>query len=128
MPVGKQIGKFSLKTTSITYSPTGGDSEVIDMNMDGTIDGADGTATVLGTLTGSPSADAKSGTYSWVGREFAANGDTRLATGAGFFNASGTGKWALRGYIAFADGTGGAVEGELELASRTLSGTLCEWT
>ena len=75
----------------------------------------------------SPSADAKFATYSWTGREFAADGNTRIATGGGYLSSTGANKWALRGYVAFSDGTGGAVEGDMDLASRTLTGKLHEW-
>jgi len=127
MPMGNALGKFSLKSTSINYSPTGGGTEIIDMNMEGTMEGPDGAATVLGTLTGEPNEDASGGNYNWIGREFAADGSTRVATGSGFFRATGAGKWALRGTISFSDGANAAVEGDLDLASRTLSGTACEW-
>ena len=43
------------------------------MNMEGSIEGPNGNLTVLGTLTGEPSADAQNGTYTWLGREFAAD-------------------------------------------------------
>ena len=62
MPIGAELGAFSLKSTSINYTPAGGGSEIIDMNMEGSIEGPSGNLTVLGTLTGEPSADAQNGT------------------------------------------------------------------
>ena len=128
MPIGNELGSFSLKSTSINYSPADGGTEIVDMNMEGSIEGPNGNLTVLGTLTGRPNADAQSGTYTWLGREFAVDGATRIATGGGFFINNGAGTWALRGHILFSDGTGGAVEGQLNLADRSLIGKLCEWT
>ena len=121
MPMGKELGDFAFQTTSFGYSPGDGGAETVAMNMEGALEGPDGNLTVLGTLTGSPNADATSGTYTWLGRDFAADGTTRVATGGGYFSASGNGTWALRGYVSWSDGSGGAVEGELNLASRSLT-------
>ena len=128
MPMGNVLGEFQFKSTSFTYSPGSDGAEIVAMNMEGSLDGPDGKLTALGTLTASPNADATRGTYTWLGRDFAADGSTRLATGGGFLKASGNGTWALRGYVSWSDGTAGAVEGELNLASRSLMGTACEWT
>ena len=128
MPMGKELGDFSFKTTSFGYSPGEGGAESVAMNMEGSLDGPDGKLTALGTLTANPSADATTGTYTWLGRDFASDGSTRVATGGGFFTASGAGTWALRGYVSWADGSSGAVEGELNLESRSLTGKAREWT
>ena len=128
MAMGKELGDFSFKTTSFGYSPGEGGAETVAMNMEGALDGAAGKLTALGTLTGSPNADATSGTYTWLGRDFAADGATRVATGGGFFTANGKGSWAVRGYVLWSDGSGAGIEGELDLASRSLKGKAYEWT
>ena len=127
MPIGTELGTFSLKATSFTYSPGGGGLESVEINYEGTIEGSGASGTVLGTMNVSPSADAKNGTWTWCGREFAADGATRVANGGGFFQSSGTNNWKMRGYIHFSDGSSAATEGDLDLASRSLTGKLSEW-
>jgi hypothetical protein len=127
MPIGSELGAFSCKATSFTYSPGEGGLESVEINYEGTIEGSGSSGTVLGTMKVSPSADAKNGTWTWCGREFAADGATRVANGGGFFQSSGTNNWKLRGYIHFSDGSSAATEGDLDLASRSLTGKLSEW-
>jgi hypothetical protein len=127
MPIGSELGAFSCKATSFTYSPGEGGLESVEINYEGTIEGSGSSGTVLGTMNVSPSADAKNGTWTWCGREFAADGATRVANGGGFFQSSGTNNWKLRGYIHFSDGSSAATEGDLDLASRSLTGKLSEW-
>ena len=127
MAMGKELGDFKFNTTSFGYSPGDGGAETVAMNMEGSLDGAAGKLTALGTLTGSPNTAATSGSYTWLGRDFAADGTTRVATGGGFFTASGKGTWAMRGYVLWSDGSGAGIEGELNLASRSLTGKAYEW-
>ncbi len=127
MPIGNEIGAFTCKATSFTYSPSAGGVETVEINYEGSIEGGGASGTVLGTMNVSPSADAKNGTWTWCGREFAADGATRVANGAGFFQSSGANSWNLRGYIHFSDGSSAATEGVLDLASRSLTGKLSEW-
>ena len=127
MPIGKEIGAFSCKSTSITYSPGEGGLETAEINYEGTIEGSGASGTVLGTMKVAPAADAANGTWTWCGREFAGDGATRVATGGGFFQSSGTNTWNVRGYIHFSDGSSAATEGVIDLAARSLTGKLSEW-
>ena len=127
MPIGNELGQFFCKSTSISYSPGEGGAEYVEINYEGSIQGGGANGTVLGTLSGQPSADLSSGTWTWVGREFGGDGSTRVATGSGFFRVNGTNSWDLRGYIYFNDGSCAATEGTMDLASRSLTGKLSEW-
>lgn len=128
MAMGKELGDFTFKTTSFGYSPGEGGGETVAMNMEGGLEGAAGKLTALGTLTASPDEAATTGTYTWLGRDFASDGSTRVATGGGFFSKSGNGTWAMRGYVLWSDGSGAGIEGELNLASRSLTGKAYEWS
>ena len=64
MAVGKQIGEFSFKSTSFTYSAAG----TVQGNFEGSVKGEGLTGPVLGTLTAVGALGAKSGTCSWVGQ------------------------------------------------------------
>ena len=66
MAAGKQIGEFSLKATTFTYTPGPGGSILAQGNFEGT---ATGFGAVLGTAT-FVSAGTKSGTYSWCGATY----------------------------------------------------------
>lgn len=48
MAAGKPIGEFSLKTTSLTFTPGPGGSTLVSANFEGT---ATGLGTVAGTAT-----------------------------------------------------------------------------
>ena len=45
MPMGKELGDFSFKTTSFGYSPGDGGGETVAMNMEGALEGPDGNLT-----------------------------------------------------------------------------------
>ncbi|MCZ6677428.1 MAG: PEP-CTERM sorting domain-containing protein [Candidatus Poribacteria bacterium] len=112
MPIGNEIGAFSLNSTSITYQPGEGGSETAEINYEGTIEGSGASGTVLGTMKVAPAADATNGTWTWCGREFAADGATRVLTGPfcvwriGISNAKAwaenqTSPWAHGSFIMF---------------------------
>jgi hypothetical protein len=127
MPIGNEVGAFSLEVTSTTYS-TGADGvSHVQLNMGGELEGDGQSDVVLGTLDIARGTDGGNGTYTWIGQRFSAD-DTGLSNGAGFVQPSGDNTWMLRGYNSFPDGTSTAVEGTLELASRSLKGSLLEWT
>ena len=47
MPFGNAIGNFSLNSTSLNYTPTAGGTEIVEINMEGHIEGPDGKLAVL---------------------------------------------------------------------------------
>src|SRR5262245_20311296 len=77
MALGKEIGSFSFKLTSVSYAGPEGSAQ---LNVDGN---ADRYGTVLGTLVLSGAAGAKNGSASWRGEGFLENGDVVAGTGEG---------------------------------------------
>lgn len=120
MALGKEIGEFSLKVTSVSYDADGS----ARLNCDGT---ATSFGTVLGTLVLRGQPGAKVGTASWRGDAFLENGEQRQATGEGSFTELGRHQWRTRMVICISDGQTFASDGKLDLASRSLSGKNLEW-
>ncbi len=68
----------------VDFQPGEGGVENVEVNYEGSIEGSGASGTVLGTLNVTPNADATNGTWIWCGREFAADGATRMAMGGAF--------------------------------------------
>jgi hypothetical protein len=122
MPIGKEIGEFTLKSTSTSYAEERGS---VKINFDGT---ATGYGTVLGTLNFRGEPGATSGSLSWRGQGFLENGDTVAGTGEGSWEAIGKHQWRTRLIVTTSDGRCHASEGQLDLKSRTLKGKMLEWS
>jgi hypothetical protein len=127
MSVGKPLGEFSLKSTSLTYAATdtGG---TVQGNFEGTAKGEGLSGPVLGTLIAVGAPGAKSGTCSWVGTSYLDNGEEVGARGEGTWEKAGAHKWRIRGINHLSDGRTIASDGVIELATRSFSGTLYEWS
>ncbi len=122
MALGKEIGDFSFKITSTSFS----DDLAAAVNCDGT---ADNFGTVLGTLTFSGGdAGAQNGALSWRGNAFLENGEALGAVGEGAFEALGNHKWRTRLVITVSDGQIFASDGVLDLEKRSLTGKNVEWS
>jgi len=121
MALGKQVGEFSFKQTSITVGETSS-----QLNFHGT---AAGFGTVQGTLTvrtdepGTPR-----GTCSWRGVGFMEDGKWVSGAGEGTWETGGTHKWRIRQYHSISDGRTVLSDGELELATLSYQGKLYEWS
>jgi|SRR5713101_5231446 len=124
MALGKQLGEFSFKATSFTFTPGPGNLVTVAINCEGT---AASFGAVLGTMT-AVGAGQKSGTWSWCGVSYPETGDSVTGNGQGTFEGVGTNKWRTRGFVHISDGRTLAAEGEMELASRSWSGKLYEWS
>ena len=122
MAIGKEIGEFSLKWISTSFAEDGGGGQV---NCDGT---ATGYGTVLGTLTWRGEPGAKSGSLSWRGQGFLDDGETVTGTGEGNWEEMGKHKWRIRMIVTTSDGGCHASDGHLDLATRTLTGKMLEWS
>jgi hypothetical protein len=122
MAIGKEIGEFSLKSTSTSYAEEGG---VVSISCDGT---ATGYGTVLGTLTFRGEPGAQSGPLSWRGQGFLESGETVAGSGQGTWELIGKHKWRTRLIVATTDGRCHASDGLLDLQSRTLAGKMLEWS
>jgi hypothetical protein len=119
MAVGKQIGEFSYKVTSATYGDTS-----VQVNLHGT---ATGFGTVEGTLTLTGEPGATSGKGSFRAAAFLDDGKIQNGSGEGTWETVGKHKWRIRG-INYVDGRTFASDGELELATQSLSGKIYEWS
>ena len=117
MASGKQLGEFSLRAITATYSPGPAGSVLSQVNWEGT---ATGFGAVFGTATyvGGP----KGGTFSYCAEAFLDNGDAVTGIGQGTFESTGKHRWRTNGFIQISDGRRIATEGEMDLASRSWKG------
>ena len=122
MAIGKEIGQFSIKSTSVSYAEDGGS---VQINCEGT---ATKYGTVVGTLILRGEPGAKSGRLSWRGQGFLENGETVIGTGEGSWEAMAKHKWRTRMIVTTSDGGCHASDGHLDLATRTLTGKMLEWS
>ncbi len=120
MALGKETGDFSFKITSVNFTE---DGAIVD--CDGT---ADNFGTVLGTMTFTSEPGAQNGALSWRGQSYLENGDELGAVGEGAVEALGNHKWRTRLVITISDGQVFASDGQLDLASRSLTGKNLEWS
>jgi hypothetical protein len=127
MALGKPLGEFSLKSTSLTYTATGSGGSV-QGNFEGTAKGEGLSGPVLGTLIAVGAPGAKSGTCSWVGTSYLDNGEEVEAKGEGTWEKTGAHRWRIRGINYLSDGRTIASDGMIELATRSFTGTLYEWS
>jgi hypothetical protein len=122
MASGKQIGEFSLKTTSLTFTPGPGGSTLVQANFEGT---AQGLGTVAGTAT-FVGAGMKSATYSWCGVAYLDNGDSITNNTQGTIESIGPHRWRTQAFGHLSDGRAMSVEGEIDFATRSWTGKLIE--
>ncbi len=126
MALGKQVTEFSMKATSLTYTPGPEGTIIVAQNFEGAATGF-GAGAVLGTGTATAAAGLKSGTWKWFGVAYLENGGILTGTGQGTFESMGTHKWRTVGFNQISDGQTLALEGEVDLTTRTWSGKLYEW-
>jgi hypothetical protein len=122
MAAGKRLGEFSLKATTVTFTPGPAGSVLMQANYEGT---ATGFGTVFGTLSVA-SAGQKSGTWSWCAATYLDNGDSVTGTGQGTFQSDKPNHWRTPGMLQISDGRMIALEGEIDLATRSWTGQLFE--
>lgn len=114
--------KFSLKVTSLTFTPGPAGSVIVQANCEGT---ATGLGAVAGTATFVP-AGAKNATYSWCGVSYLDNGDSMTDNAQGTIGSIGRHKWRTQGIDHLSDGRIVSVEGEIDFAARSWTGKLIE--
>ena len=122
MAAGKQIGEFSLKTTSLTLTPGPGGSVLVQGNFEGS---SAAFGTILRTAT-FVSVGAKSGTYSVCAAAYLENGDSLTGNGQGTFESIGRHKWRAQELIHISDGRTFNVESDIDFATRTWTGKIFE--
>jgi hypothetical protein len=122
MAKGKQLGEFSVKFTSLTYTPGPAGSTLVQGNFEGTVGGPYSGA-LLGTST---FVGGKSGTYDQCGRGYLDNGDEVSFTADGTYESTGKHHWRTQHVFQLSDGVSGVTEGEIDLATRSWTGKYFE--
>ena len=118
MAIGKEMGDFALKITSVTYGET---SDQVNVHGPAT-----GFGTVQGTLTFRGEAGAKHGKCGFRGRSYLDNGETLDVTADGTWETVGKHKWHLRLLNVTSDGRTIYEDSEVELATLSYNGKLYE--
>jgi hypothetical protein len=115
----KELGEFSFKITSLTFTAGPNDSVMIQVNCEGQAPGG----TVALTLSCTP---GKSGRYATYGTNYLDNGDIITTKGTGTFESSGIHRWRTQADVTRSDGQMIHTEGEMELAGRSWKGKVFE--
>jgi hypothetical protein len=121
MASGKPIGEYSLKFSTMTYSPGPAGSVLNQVNWEGTATGFGavfGTATFVGGI--------KDGTFSWYSQSFMDDGGGLTAVGQGAYESTGKHKWHTETHLQISDGRRISSEGEIDLAARSWKGKTFE--
>jgi len=121
MALGKSIGEFSFKFTTMTNCPGPAGSVLNQFTWEGTATGFGAVFTTT-TSVGGP----KSGTFSECGTAYLDNGDGFSGIGQGTYESNGKNRWRTVDFIQISDGRRIAKEGEVDLASRSWKGKLFE--
>ena len=116
---GKQIGEFSFKITSLTFSPEGPNGVALQMNCEGRAP----NGTVAITLACTP---GKSGSFTTCSANYLDDGDITTSKGTGSFESTGTHRWRTQADIVVSNGRKLHTEGEVDLAGRSWSGKVFE--
>jgi hypothetical protein len=124
MAVGKEIGVYDLKSTSVTLVPGKGDTTTVHINYEGELTGAL-ACTVFATMT-VESPDGRDGTYKISARWFLNTGEILDATGEGETTLVEGHKWKVAGVAKVSNGQNAAVKGEIDLATRSFTGKMFE--
>jgi hypothetical protein len=123
MAKGNQIGEYSFRFPTATFLPGPAGGTLAQVNWEGP---ATGFGTVFGTATYTV---GNRGTFSWNAAAFLENGD--IVTGSsnnGAFESIGVNRWKTTVLVRLSDGGDILGEGEIDLAARTWSGKIFEWT
>ena len=126
MALGKQIGTSEYKVVSTTYIPGPGGTVTMQSNLDGSVSG-EMSGPVQGTIT-VENPGGQSGTWSWCGGVYPADGKAIFAGAQGTWETAGTYQWRLKGLGPLPDGRTVAVEGRAEMATRTVTFKIYEWS
>ena len=126
MALGKQIGTSEYKTVSTTYIPGPGGTVTVQINLEGSVSGE-----ISGPVEGTMTVDnpgGQSGTWSLCVGIYPADGKALFAGAQGTWETAGTYQWRLKGLGQLPDGRTAAAEGRAEMANRTVTFTIYEWS
>ena len=122
MPLGKEIGSFSVKSTCIRVIEVDGDARVLEGSFEGEVSGQlNGAILGTNTFTGTN----EKGTYQGHGVGLLASGSVN-STSSGVYWLSGPNEWQTRGAVNLATGETIVGEGTIKFADRTWSGKIFE--
>jgi hypothetical protein len=120
MALGKEIGEFSMKVTSVIHEETSAHWNVQGLESSG------GTAQATLTFTGG--ADSERGAMSGRGVVFMKDGTRLNNVGEGIWNTVGQHKWRIRMLNSRSDGLITLVDSELDLATLSWQAKVYEWS
>ena len=120
MALGKEIGEFSWKATSVIRGETSAQWNFQGAGLEGN--------TVQATVTFTGGADAERGAVSWRGVHFAKDGRRLHIVGEGIWTTVGPHKWRVRVLNSRSDGLIALLDAELDLATMSLQGKTYEWS
>jgi hypothetical protein len=126
MALGKQIGTSEYKTVSTTYIPGLGGTVTAQINLEGAVSG-EISGPVQGTMT-VENLGGQSGTWSLCAGIYPADGKAIFVGGQGTWETAGTYQWRLKGLGQLPDGRTVAAEGRAEMANRTVTFKIYEWS
>lgn len=126
MTVGKEIGTFDMKSTSVTLAPGTGEFLTIHMNFEGDVAG-EIECRAIATMT-VESNDGKNGDYKLCVRRFLNDGEILDAVGEGKTVLDGKHTWSVAGITEIAGRRTWAVQGKIDLEKRSFIGKMFERT
>lgn len=124
MAIGKELGIFDIKSTSVTLVPGKGNITTTQVNYEGKITGQF-ACKCFATMT-LESEDGKNGTYKIYGRWFLEDGGYIDGFGEGQATSIGGPAWDVVGNAQMSNGSNLAVEGEINLADHFFIGKFFE--
>ena len=126
MPIGNEIGSYSVNATSIEKEVDAAGNSVFTINFEGSVSGG-WKGSVLSTMK-STTSDYQTGTYTSNVSVYLDDGSVVEGAGSGVFKSVGGHKWQLNGTDLVSDGTCIATDGVLTLADKSLAGKIFEIT
>jgi hypothetical protein len=124
MAKGQEIATFSMKSTSVTYTPGPAGSTLTQTNFEGTATGGFGTIAGTASFVGG----GAGGSMSYCGAAYQDNGELLNAQGTGSYESSGNHRWRTQAVLRLSDGNALYSEGEIDLATRAWTGKVFEWS
>ena len=124
MAVGKELGTFEMRSTSVTLEPGKGGAVILHVNFEGTSTG-EIECEAIATMT-VDSRDGKDGDYRISARCFLANGDILDANGHGKTTYGTDHNWDVAGVTEAQGGRSWAIRGDINLRGRSFTGKMFE--
>ena len=122
MAIGKRLGSFRAKSTSVTLKPGEGDMPLAEINYEGTVTGKlDGA---LYATMNFNSKDGRSGTYTITSLLILSNGDIIGASGHGTTSHIEDQKWNVVGVSNVSKSNSFAVKAMIDLENDVMKGDL----